>query len=138
MKINISVLLTLLIAAIGTTLTQSNNLRKAAYNIQEFDKFRMTGTQQIGAKFLTDAKAAINKAEQHDRNKDQVETWVYYGLIYANLANEEKNADYVAAAVEGIKKAKELDKNEKNADNIAVAEQLLGTFNFNAGVAEWE
>src|SRR5690606_40060502 len=82
--------------------------------------------------------SAIDEAAQHDRTKDQVETWVYYGLIYANLANEEKNADDVGAAVEGIKKAKELDKNEKNADNIAVAEQLLGTFNFNAGVAEWE
>lgn len=138
MKIKISVLFTLLIAAIGTTLAQSSNLRKAANNIQEFDKFRMAGTPQLGAKFLTDAKAAIDEAAQHDRTKDQVETWVYYGLIYANLANEEKNADYVASAVEGIKKAKELDKNEKNADNIAVAEQLLGTFNFNAGVAEWE
>lgn len=138
MKIRISVLVTIFIAAVSTTFAQSSNLRKAANNVQEFDKFRMAGTSQLGAKFLADAKEAIDAATQHDRTKDQVDTWVYYGLIYANLANEEKNADYASAAVEGIKKAKELDKDEKNADNIAVAEQLLGTYNFNAGVGEWE
>lgn len=138
MKIKISLLLTFFIAAVSTSFAQSSNLRKAANSIQEYDKFRMAGTSQLGAKFLTDAKEAIDAAAQHDRTKDQVETWVYYGLVYANLANEEKNADYASAAIEGIQKAKELDKDEKNADNIAVAEQLLGTYNFNAGVAEWE
>lgn len=138
MKIKISVLFTIFIAAITTSFAQTSNLRKAAKNIQEFDKFRMAGTSQLGAKFLTDAKEAIDAATEHDRTKDQADTWVYYSLVYANLANEEKNAAYANSAVEGIKKAKELDENEKNADNIAVAEQLLGTFNFNAGVAEWE
>src|SRR5690606_40806442 len=39
---------------------------------------------------------------------------------------------------EGIKKATELDKENKNAENIKVAGQVLGQFNFNQGVAAWE
>src|SRR5690606_16309976 len=39
---------------------------------------------------------------------------------------------------EGIQKAKELDADEKNQENISVAGHLLGQFNFNQGVGSWE
>lgn len=138
MKIKNFVILSALIAFAGTSFAQSSNLRKAASNIQKFDELRMAGTPQLGKNYLTEAKVAIDEAAVHDRTKEQADTWMYYSLVYGHLAAEEKSAEYAKIAEEGIAKAKELDKDNKNGDNIGVAVQLLGAYNFNAGVGQWE
>lgn len=138
MKTKNFVILFVFIAFSSTSFGQSSNLRKASSNIQKYDELRMAGTPQLGKSYLTAAKESIDAAITHDRTKDLAETWMYYALVYGNLASEEKNQEYADNTAQGIAKAKELDKDGKNADNILVAEQLLGAYNFNAGVGQWE
>jgi tetratricopeptide (TPR) repeat protein len=138
MKIKNFVILSLFIALASTSFAQNSNLRKAASNIQKYDELRMAGTPQLGKNYLEDAKTAIDEAIAHDKTKDLADTWTYYSLIYGNLATDEKSQEYADLAAQGIAKAKELDKDGKNADNIAVAVQMLGAYNFNTGVGQWE
>lgn len=138
MKIKSFVLMSAFIAFASTSFGQSSNLRKAASNIQKYDELRMAGTPQLGKSYLTQAKEAIDAATAHDKTKDLAETWVYYSLVYGNLASEEKSQAHADNAAQGIAKVKELDKDNKHADNLAVAVQLLGAYNFNSGVAQWE
>src|SRR5690606_19531365 len=116
---------------------QTSNLRKTAKNIQQYDELRVAGTPQLGKTYLEGAKEAIDAAAIHDKTKDLAETWMYYALVYSNLATAEKSPEYADKAKEGIEKARALDKDEKHQQNIEVAEQLLGSYNFNQGVAEW-
>ncbi len=117
---------------------QSSNLKKTAKNIQQYDELRVAGTAQLGKAYIEGAKEAIDAAAIHEKTKDLAETWMYYALVYSNLASAEKNQGYAEKAKEGIDKAKALDKDGKNKQNIDVAEQLLGSYNFNQGVANWE
>lgn len=133
-----AIILSAILAAGTTAFAQSSNVKKAATNIQEYEKFRSAGTPQLGVKFLTTAKDAIDLAVVHEKTKDNADTWTYYSLIYSNLATDEKSEESAQKAVEGIIKAKELDKEGKNKENIGVAEQTLYAYNFNQGVGFWE
>src|SRR5690606_2781046 len=117
---------------------QTSNLRKTAKNIQQYDELRVAGTPQLGKTYIEGAKEAIDAASVHDKTKDLAETWMYYALVYSNLATADKNQAYADKAKEGIEKATALDKDGKHKQNIEVAEQLLGSYNFNQGVANWE
>lgn len=124
---------------VGTTVfAQSSNLKKAASNIQKYEELRSTGSAQLGASFLQTAKEAIDAASVHEKTKDLAETWTYYSLVYASMAVDEKSEEKATKAAEGIAKAKELDKDQKNKANISVAEQNLYSFNFNHGVGFWD
>ncbi|NGM61836.1 tetratricopeptide repeat protein [Sphingobacterium sp. SGG-5] len=117
---------------------QTSNLRKTAKNIQQYDELRVAGTPQLGKTYIEGAKEAIDAASVHDKTKDLAETWMYYALVYSNLATADKSQAYADKAKEGIEKATALDKDGKHKQNIEVAEQLLGSYNFNQGVANWE
>lgn len=140
MSLKKTIILSVLIASGASTsvFAQNSNVKKAASNIQEYEKFRGAGTPQLGEKFLNTAKEAIDLAVVHEKTKDNADTWTYYSLIYANLATDKKDSETAKKAGEGIIKAKELDKDAKNKDNIGIAEQTLYAFNFNQGVGFWE
>src|SRR5690606_1102730 len=66
------------------------------------------------------------------------EAWTIHALVNANVASLENSAEAATTAKEAIEKAKALDTDGKNAENLTIAGQLLGQFNFNQGVAAWE
>lgn len=138
MNLKKSIILSALVAAGTGVYAQSSNLKKAASNIQKYEELRSTGSAQLGTNFLQTAKEAIDAAVLHDKTKDLAETWTYYSLVYASLAVDQKSEENATKAAEGIAKAKELDKDKKNASNINVAEQNLYSFNFNHGVGFWD
>ena len=138
MNLKKAIIFTAILAAGSSAYAQTNNLKKAATNIQKYEELRSTGSAQLGESFLKTAKEAIDAASIHEKTKDLAETWTYYSLVYSNLASNDKSDETAAKAEEGIKKAKELDKDGKQAANIAAAEQGLYAFNFNAGVGHWD
>lgn len=133
-----AIILSAMVATGTTVFAQSSNLKKAASNIQKYEELRGSGSSQLGGSFLQTAKEAVDAASVHEKTKDLAETWMYYSLVYANLAVDQKSEEDAAKAAEGIIKAKELDKDKKNASNINVAEQNLYSFNFNHGVGFWD
>lgn len=133
MNIKKAILFSLLVVAGTTAFAQTSNLRKAKAGLQKFQELQGAGSAELGKNSLESAKEAIDQAITHDKTKDNAETWTIYALVNANLATLEKSAEAVQAAEEGIKKATELDSDEKNKENIAVAGQLLGQFNFGQG-----
>ncbi|TDS13051.1 tetratricopeptide repeat protein [Sphingobacterium paludis] len=138
MNVKKAIVFSLLVAAGSTTFAQTSNLRKAKTSLQKFQELQAAGSAELGKSNLDAAKEAIDQAITHDKTKDDAETWTFYALVNANLASLNSTSEAATAASEGIKKATELDKDGKNAENIKVAGQLLGQFNFNQGVAAWE
>ncbi|SKC05523.1 hypothetical protein SAMN05660841_03905 [Sphingobacterium nematocida] len=138
MDLKKAIILSAMVTAGTTVFAQSSNLKKAASNIQKYEELRSTGSAQLGASFLQTAKEAIDAASVHEKTKDLAETWTYYSLVYASMAVDEKSEEKATKAAEGIAKAKELDKDQKNKANISVAEQNLYSFNFNHGVGFWD
>lgn len=138
MNLRKTIILSAILAAGSTAFAQTSNVKKAATNIQEYEKFRAAGTPQLGEKFLNLAKDAIDLAIVNEKTKENADTWTYYSLIYSNLASDKKSVEDAKKAEDGIKTAKGLDKDGKNKENISVAEQTLYAFNFNQGVGFWE
>ena len=140
MNLRKSILLVGLLFATGSTavFAQSGKLRKAKSAIVKFEELKAAGTAELGMSSLTEAQAAIDDAIEHDKTKDNPETWTYYALVYANLANLDGGEEAAVKATEAIEKAKELDTEEKNSENIHVAGQTLGQYQFNKGVAAWD
>lgn len=133
MNIKKAVLFSLLVVAGTTAFAQKGNLRKAKSGLEKFQELQGAGSPELGKSNLESAKEAIDEAIAHDKTKDDPETWTIYALVNANIATLEKSEDAAQAAEEGIKKATELDEDEKNKENIAVAGQLLGQYSFGQG-----
>jgi len=134
-----AIMFSLFVAAGSTaTFAQTNNLRKAKSSLQKFEELKGAGSAALGKSNLTSAQEAIDLAIVHDKTKDDPETWTIYALVNANIATLDNLADAATKATNAIAKAKELDKEGKNASNIATASQMLGQYNFNQGVASWE
>lgn len=132
------ILFSLLVAAGATAFGQNGNLRKAKSGLQKFQELQSAGSPELGKGNLETAKEAIDLAIEHNKTKDNPETWTVYALVNAHLATLEKSEEAATAAQAGIQKAKELDEDEENQENIAVAGHLLGQYNFNEGVGAWE
>ena len=129
----------LLFATSSTALfALSGNVKKAKAAIVKFEELKGAGSAELGKSNLTAAKEAIDAAVVHDKTKDDPEAWTYYALVYSNLASLDKSAEDATKAQDAIKKATELDKDKKHAENIAVAGQTLGQYKFNQGVAAWD
>lgn len=138
MNVKKAIVFSLLVAAGTTSFAQSGNLRKAKAALQKFEELKTAGSAELGKSNLDAAKEAIDLAVAHEKTKEDPDTWTVYALVNANLAATANAAEAATAAQEGIAKAKELDKEGKHAENIKVAGQVLGQFNFNQGVAAWE
>ncbi len=138
MNIRKTIVLSVMVSAGTLVFAQTGNLKKAKSAIAKFEEFKGAGQPKLGETSLKTASDALNEAIVHEKTKDLAETWTYYALVSANYASLNNSAEEAAKAEEGIKKAKELDTDKKNAENIKVAEQTLGQYNFNQGVAAWE
>ncbi|HLS96570.1 tetratricopeptide repeat protein [Sphingobacterium allocomposti] len=138
MNVKKAIVFSLLVAAGTTAFAQTSNVRKAKSSLQKYEELKSAGSAELGKSNLDAAKEAIDQAIAHDKTKEDAEAWTVYALVNANLAALNNTEEAAAAAAEGIKKATELDKENKNAENIKVAGQVLGQFNFNQGVAAWE
>lgn len=133
-----AIVFSLLVAAGSTTFAQTSNLKKAKVSLQKFEELKGAGTAELGRLSLTSAKEFIDLAILHDKTKEDPETWTVYALVNANLASLENSEEAAAITAEAVKKATALDVDKKHADNINVAEQTLGQYNFNKGVAAWD
>ncbi|WP_293916434.1 MULTISPECIES: tetratricopeptide repeat protein [unclassified Sphingobacterium] len=138
MNIKRTIVLSVLLSAGTFVFAQTGNLKKAKAAIAKFEELKGAGQAKLGESNLKTASEAINEAIAHEKTKDLAETWTYYALVNANYASINNSAEDAQKAEEGIKKATELDTDKKNADNIKVATQILGQYNFNQGVAAWE
>ncbi|GHE34482.1 tetratricopeptide repeat protein [Sphingobacterium griseoflavum] len=138
MNVKKAIVFSLLVAAGTTTFAQSGNLRKAKTALQKFEELKSAGSAELGKSNLDAAKEAIDLAVAHDKTKEDPDTWTVYALVNANLAATNNTPEAAKAAQDGISKATALDKDGKHAENIKVAGQILGQFNFNQGVAAWE
>ncbi|MGO1649204.1 MAG: tetratricopeptide repeat protein [Sphingobacterium sp.] len=140
MNLGKSILLVGLLFATSSTalFAQSGKLRKAKSAIVKFEELKAAGTAELGMASLTEAQEAIDDAIAHDKTKENPETWTYYALVYANLANLDGGEEAANKADEAIKKATELDTDEEHSENINVAGQTLGQYLFNQGVASWD
>lgn len=138
MNFNKTVLSLLLACSSTFVFAQTSNLRKAKTNIAKYEELKSVGNAELGKNNLMDAKEAIDKAIEHDKTKDLAETWTYAALIESNIALSDNDEAAGTKALEAIQKAKELDKDEKNAENISVAGQIMGQYKFNQGVAAWD
>lgn len=138
MNIKKGIIFTAIFVSAGSLFAQTSNIKKAQTNFQKYYEFKQTGTAQLGESFLNTAKEAIDAAVVHDKTKENPEAWAFYSLIYGNLGVDKSNADDIAKAKEAIAKAKELDKDNKQQENIKNSEYNLYAFNFNQGVAAWE
>ncbi|WP_304062711.1 tetratricopeptide repeat protein [Pedobacter glucosidilyticus] len=89
---------------------------------------------------LNTAKASIDKATVHEKTLNSPEAWSYKALIYSAIAVTDtvnmSNADAAfKTAQEAIAKAKELDKEGKEKNNIDNSERNLSIVMQNRGVS---
>lgn len=138
MNIKKGILFTALFVSAGTIFAQSSNVKKAQSNFQKYFDVKQVGNVQLGESYIKTAKEAIDAAVLHDKTKESAEAWTIYSLVYGNIGVDNKSAEDIQKAKEALAKAKELDTNNKNAENIKSAEHNLYAYGFNEGVAAWE
>lgn len=123
--------------------SQTSNLRKAKTSYTKFSDVKSVGSPQLGIKDLNTAHDALLKAIEHDKTKEVAETWVYYGLVNADLALlEENNAgkadEHYRLANEAREKALALDSEKEQADNLLVLDYSLAQYELNQGIKAWD
>lgn len=122
----------------GSLFAQTGNIKKAQTNFQKYFEVKQAGTPQLGTTYITAAKEAIDAAVVHEKTKESAEAWTIYSLVYGNIGADNNNQEQINLAKEAIAKAKSLDKDNKQEENIKNSEHNLYAFSFNKGVASWE
>ena len=138
MNIKKGIIFAAIFVSAGSLFAQTGNIRKAQTNFQEYFKVKQAGTPQLGAKFIATAKEAIDAAVIHEKTKESAEAWTIYSLVYGNIGADNNDEESMNKAKEAISKARSLDKENKNEENLKNSEHNLYAFNFNKGVAAWE
>jgi tetratricopeptide (TPR) repeat protein len=140
MKIKSALLMALIFLA-SATFAQTSNVRKAKTAYTEFDKLKALGTPELGKQQLLTAKDAIDKAAVHEKSSQLAETWMFYALIYADLAFEddsETGYELEKKAFEAKEKSASLDEKKEWASNLAVVDGILAQRAMNVGIAAWD
>lgn len=134
----------LLLALMGVTsvaFSQTSNLRRAKTSYNKYNDLKALGSAALSSGDLTAAKAAIDKAAEHEKTKELAETWTYYALIHADLAlidSTEAAASLYQEAVEGLEKAKALDTENENEANLSSLNSMLAQYELNKGAKSWD
>lgn len=122
--------------------SQTSNLRKAKTSYTKFSDVKSVGSAQLGIKDLNTAHDALLKAIEHDKTKEEAETWVYYGLVNADLSllenNPSKADEYYRLANGAREKALALDNEKAQADNLLVLDYSLAQYELNQGIKAWD
>ncbi len=122
--------------------SQISNLRKAKTSYIKFSDVKSMGSPQLGRADLKAAHDALLKAIEHDKTKEEAETWVYYGLVNADLSlledNQSKADEYYRIASEAREKAVALDSEKAHADNLLVLDYSLAQYELNQGIKAWD
>ena len=140
MKIKSALLLALTIFATAAV-AQTSNVRKAKTAYTEFDNLKAMGTPELGKAQLMTAKEAIDKAAAHEKSSQLAETWMFYSLVYADLAflDETETGDaLVKTAMDAKEKATSLDEKKEFEQNLAVVDGILAQRAMNVGVKAWD
>ena len=101
-----------LMAVATVASAQRSNLNRAISNYTKYSELKSMGTGTLSINELNTAQTAIDRAIGNDRTNALPETWVYYALIYADLAlldTTEAAVDTYQQALEGRDKAISLD-----------------------------
>ena len=138
MNIKKGIIFSAIIVSASSLFAQTSNVRKAQTNFQKYFEVKQAGTPQLGASYIKTAKEAIDEAVVHDKTKESAEAWTIYSLVYGNLGADNNDADQLNKAKEAIAKARSLDKDNKNEENLKNSEHNLYAYNFNKGVAAWD
>src|SRR5690606_35091532 len=125
MNLRKSILFAGVLFAAGTTtvMAQSGNIKKAKTNYTKFEELKAANTAALGKGNLTSAQEAIDAAVVHEKTQKDPEAWTVYSLVYANIANLDKNAEAATTAIDRIKKATALRADTKHAENLRAAGQ---------------
>lgn len=136
-----SILLIALMAIATIASAQRSNLNRAKSNYTKYSELKSMGSGALSLNDLTTAQNAIDKAIEHDKTKDVAETWVYYALIYTDLAlvdSTETAEDSYKLALEGREKASSLDTENEHEENLNILSAMLAQYELNKGAQAWE
>lgn len=136
-----SILLIALMAIATVASAQRGNLNRAKSNYTSYSELKNMGTGALSINDLHTAQNAIDKAIEHDRTKDLAETWVYYALIYSDLAlldSTETAEETYRLALEGREKAISLDTENEQEQNLLALNSMLAQYELNKGAMAWE
>lgn len=136
-----SILLIALMAIATVASAQRSNLNRAKSNYTKYADLKSMGTGSLSINDLTAAQTAIDRAIDHDKTMEVAETWVYYALIYTDLAlldTTETAETLYQKALEGRQKAISLDTEKEHEDNLAALSSMLAQYELNKGAIAWE
>lgn len=131
-----SLLLALAVSGISATAFAQKSAVNTAKS--EYDSYAAlkAASPALAAPKITAAKEAVDKAVVHEKTAADPTAWTYKALIYADLATSDTtsaSANLASEATTALAKAKELDKEGKNKENIAKVGNLLYINQFNVG-----
>ncbi len=136
-----SILVIALMAIATVASAQRSNLNRAKSNYSKYSELKNMGTGTLSINELNTAQTAIDRAIENDKTNELAETWVYYALIYTDLALLDTTETAVATyqkALEGREKAISLDSNDEHAENLGALSSMLAQFELNQGAMAWE
>lgn len=130
-----------MLSVFAVAVAQKSEITSAKNNYALFE-ISLQGKTELKKKLepLNLAKASIDKATEHEKTKTSPEAWAYKAIIYSAIAvNDTLNVANADAAFKGaqdaIVKAKELDKDGKEKNNIENSERNLSIVMQNKGVS---
>lgn len=94
---------------------------------------------------LSEAKAIIDAAVEHEKTKDDPETWYYRGQIYATLDTANNEPGAMEEAIKAFDKALELDPEQKKltaftgagVENVDTKKQGWYAYYYNQAIADY-
>lgn len=135
-----SLLLTFCLLGALSSYAQKSELNRGKDSYIKFNEVKTVGTPALGIKNLETAKTSLEKAAEHKRTKDLSETWAMLALVYADYTtiDSTKAAEYSTKALEALEKAKTLEGNEEQEENIEVAVRILAQTELTKGVQNFD
>jgi tetratricopeptide (TPR) repeat protein len=125
----ITLVLVMILLASSTIFAQRREVRNASRNLNRGN--------------IEQAKEGIEKAIEDETTKNEPETWILKSKIFMEIAASEDpnikglSADPLNVALDAIRKAEELDNENKNLLDIQQTLLVLSEFFFNAGAISY-
>lgn len=142
MKIKSFMLALIVTGGTVTAFAQKSELNNAKSNYDKFVALKQVGSVAFGSANLKTAKASIDKAVTHAKTMNDPAAWTYKALIYADMAV----MDTISAtsqpifneAVSALEKAKSLDKDGANKQQLDNVTASFAQYHLNTGVKAYQ